>query len=137
VTAAPPGDPSLRPAPRRPAPPSTEPPEAKASPEIRRRRKRAVLVAAVVLVGGLELFLGPADERARHGASIERFTIHSRAVGHDVDTQVVVPAGAGSGARRPLLVFLHGRGDDDLSRPSDEFFDALHEQGSGRRSSPS
>jgi poly(3-hydroxybutyrate) depolymerase len=93
------------------------------------RRKLAVLVAAAVVVVGLELFLGPADERARHGASLEKFTIDSHAVGQDLDTQVVVPAGGDSGHRRPLLVFLHGRGGDQLPRPSNEFFDALRDQG--------
>ena len=82
-----------------------------------------------MVVAGLELFLGPADERARHGAGLEKFTIESKAIGQDVDTQVVVPAGAGSGRLRPLLVFLHGRGGGDLPRPSNQFFDALRDQG--------
>jgi enterochelin esterase-like enzyme len=83
-------------------------------------------VAAIV---GLELFVGPADERARHGASLEKFTIGSKAVGQDIDTQVVVPAGGDSGRPRPLLVFLHGRGGGDLPRPSNQFFDALRDRG--------
>jgi enterochelin esterase-like enzyme len=82
-----------------------------------------------VVVVGLELFVGPADERARHGASLQKLTIDSKAVGREIDTQVVVPAGGDSGHRRPLLVFLHGRGGGDLPRPSDQFFDALRDQG--------
>jgi S-formylglutathione hydrolase FrmB len=81
------------------------------------------------VVAGLELFLGPADERARHGASLDKFTIESRATERELDTQVVVPANGGSGRRRPLLVFLHGRGGGDLPRPSNQFFDALRDQG--------
>jgi enterochelin esterase-like enzyme len=87
-----------------------------------------VLVVAILLIAGLEVFLGPADIRARHGASLEKFTIDSKAVGQEVDTQVVVPAGD-SARPRPLLVFLHGRGGGDLPRPSNQFFDALHDQG--------
>ncbi|UGS36549.1 alpha/beta hydrolase [Capillimicrobium parvum] len=43
-----------------------------------------------------------------HGATIERFDVHSRYV-HDTLPQVAA-APAGGGAGRPLLVFLHGRG---------------------------
>jgi S-formylglutathione hydrolase FrmB len=86
-------------------------------------------VLAAIVVAGLELLVGPADERARHGASLEKITIESDAVGEDIQTQVVVPAGADSSHPRPLLVFLHGRGGDDLPRPSDQFFDALADQG--------
>jgi hypothetical protein len=39
---------------------------------VRRRRLTALLVAVVVVVGALELLVGPADERFRHGASLER-----------------------------------------------------------------
>jgi S-formylglutathione hydrolase FrmB len=84
-----------------------------------------VLVVAALVVLGLEVVVGPADIRARHGAGLDKITIASRAVGYRVNTQVVVPRGADSGRRRPLLVFLHGRGGGDLPRPSNQFFDAL------------
>jgi enterochelin esterase-like enzyme len=87
------------------------------------------LVLAAIVVAGLELFVGPADERARHGASLDEITIDSKALGEDIQTQVVLPGGASSSHPRPLLVFLHGRGGDDLPRPSDQFFDALAAQG--------
>jgi S-formylglutathione hydrolase FrmB len=87
------------------------------------------LIVAAAVVIGLEVFLGPADIRARHGASLDKITIHSSAVGQDIETQVVVPAGADTHRPPPLLVFLHGRGGGDLPRPSQEFFDALADQG--------
>jgi S-formylglutathione hydrolase FrmB len=60
----------------------------------------------------------------RHGATVATVTIDSRAVGHELPTTVVVPAARPKG-RRPLLVFLHGRGSDDRSELDDAFFSAL------------
>jgi S-formylglutathione hydrolase FrmB len=77
---------------------------------------------------GLEVFLGPADIRARHGESISEITIDSRAVGEKLDTEVLVPADTSSDRPRPLLVFLHGRGGDD-DELNTEMFDAISEQG--------
>jgi poly(3-hydroxybutyrate) depolymerase len=81
-------------------------------------------------VVGLEVFLGPADIRARHGAEVTEITIDSRAVGERLDTEVLVPAGAGDDRpRRPLLVFLHGRGGDDRDELNSEMYDAISQQG--------
>ena len=96
---------------------------------MRQRRILALLILAVVVVVGLEVILGPADERARHGERIERITIHSRATGEDLDTSVLIPSGASEGHPRPLLVFLHGRGGDDEDELNSEMYDAISEQG--------
>jgi S-formylglutathione hydrolase FrmB len=86
------------------------------------------VIAAVVVIS-LEVFLGPADERARRGASVHEITIDSKAVGQRLDTEVLIPSGADADHPRPLLVFLHGRGGDDEDELSSEMFDAISEQG--------
>jgi S-formylglutathione hydrolase FrmB len=88
-----------------------------------------VLIVAALVVIGLEVLLGPADIRARHGAQISEITIDSRAVGQSLDTEVLVPSGASADHPRPLLVFLHGRGGDDKDELSPEMYDAIAAQG--------
>jgi enterochelin esterase-like enzyme len=83
-----------------------------------------------LLVAGLELLVGPANERARHGASLEKVTVDSVAVGEGLNTEVLVPKGADEGRPRPLLVFLHGRGDNGgTSNLNEEMYDAVADQG--------
>jgi enterochelin esterase-like enzyme len=96
---------------------------------VRGRRKLAVLIAAAVIVVCLEVFLGPADLRARHGEQVHEITIHSRAVGEDLQTAVLVPAGARADHPRPLLVFLHGRNGDDHDELNQEMYDAVSREG--------
>jgi predicted esterase len=48
--------------------------------------------------------------------------VHSRAVGRDMAVKVIVPEGGG---RRPLLVFLHGRGNDENSYVHDPLMKAI------------
>jgi S-formylglutathione hydrolase FrmB len=50
------------------------------------------------------------------------FTVKSRYVGRSLHEQAVVPAGVGGGERRPLIVWLHGRG----GHPGDVFWDELY-----------
>ncbi len=66
----------------------------------------------------------PVDTR---GAKVTRMTVHSEALGRDLDVGVVEPAGsAGNAARRPLLVFLHGKGGTvDTYLEDGAFFTAL------------
>ncbi|MEA2418242.1 MAG: hypothetical protein QOE60_448 [Thermoleophilaceae bacterium] len=64
----------------------------------------------------------------RHGATVSTLTLDSRAVGGQLSTTVVIPAGRSNG-RRPLLVFLHGRGGDERSEMSEAFFSALAKLG--------
>lgn len=49
-------------------------------------------------------------------------------MGEDLETVVLVPSRA-SDDRRPLLVFLHGRGGDDRDALSQEMYDAVATQG--------
>jgi S-formylglutathione hydrolase FrmB len=63
-----------------------------------------------------------------HGAKVETITIDSRAVGKQLPTAVVIPAARPEG-RRPLLVFLHGRDNDERGQLNDAFFSALADLG--------
>jgi poly(3-hydroxybutyrate) depolymerase len=72
-----------------------------------------LLVAALVGCGGDD---APAGIRTRD------YTVHSKAVDRDMAVKVVVPEG---GRRRPLLVFLHGRGGDEGSYVHGPFLKAL------------
>ena len=66
---------------------------------------------------------GRRGSTATHGAKVERLTVRSRFVGRDLHDVVVVPAGGGK--RRPLLVFLHGRGRRADSNLTQQLFDGL------------
>jgi S-formylglutathione hydrolase FrmB len=96
-----------------------------------RRRIAAVgvLVAAVV---GLWLVLGRGSDGVAdpRGARVERIVVDSAAVGERLPVSVVVPRGADAGSRRPLLVFLHGRGNDERTNLREPMFEALARLGS-------
>src|SRR3954471_3685162 len=64
----------------------------------------------------------------KHGAREVTFTVKSRLVGRSLDEVAVVPAGEASG-KRPLLVFLHGRGGHPGDFFSGEFYSALAKLG--------
>lgn len=80
----------------------------------------ALTVAVLVVVGGFG-----ADT---HGARVLRFSIDSPLVHRSLPVVAVVPAGP-AGARRPLLVFLHGKGEDETSHLDDAMFAALAKLG--------
>jgi enterochelin esterase-like enzyme len=65
--------------------------------------------------------------RSARGATVVRFTVHSRLVRRDLHEILVVPAGGGRG--RELLVFLHGRSSPPDSNLRQPLFDALHDLG--------
>jgi S-formylglutathione hydrolase FrmB len=94
-------------------------------------RRRLLAIAAVAVVGIIAWRL--IDDALRtdtSGASVEHFTIHSKAVGRGLPVDVVLPPGADeSGRRLPMLVFLHGRGGDQGSEQVDQFFAALAKLG--------
>lgn len=75
----------------------------------------AVILAAVLALGG--------GDDAR-GARVMRFTIDSRFVHGTLPVTAVLPAGNPAG-RRPLLVFLHGKGENQDSNLNDAMFAAL------------
>jgi S-formylglutathione hydrolase FrmB len=86
----------------------------------------AAALAAAVAAGLLVL---GAFARDTHGARVVHFTITSRFVHQDLPVTGVVPPGVRPG-RRPLLVFLHGRGDDQDSNLDGAMFAALSRLGS-------
>ena len=100
----------------------------KASPAAIWRRRLLALVALVVVALIAWRVVKAAIEADRHGALVEHITISSPAVGEDLTTTVVVPAGDPK-SKRPLLVFLHGRGGDENSELSAQFYEALAKQG--------
>lgn len=81
-----------------------------------------VVVAMVIASGGVLVVVGSgADTR---GARVLRFTITSRLVHRALPVAAVVPRGS-TGRPRPLLVFLHGKGEDQNSNLDDAMFAAL------------
>src|SRR4051794_7227730 len=93
-----------------------------------RRRLLAIAALLVVVIVAWRL-IDDAFETDTSGATVEHFTINSQAVGESLPVDVVLPAGAGSGKRAPMLVFLHGRGGDQGSEQVDQFFAALAKLG--------
>jgi S-formylglutathione hydrolase FrmB len=92
------------------------------------RRLALVAVAAAVVVIGV---VAVRDLRRGYwttrGLQVERFTVRSGLVGHDLHEVLVTPSDGGAG--RPLLVFLHGRGGPAASNLSQPLFDELHRLG--------
>jgi len=91
-----------------------------------------ILGAALVVVVSIavsELLLdsrtGPS---ATAGARVIDYEVESDLIGETLPVKVVVPRGARDG-RRSLLVFLHGRGEDERSYLDEQMFRALARQG--------
>jgi S-formylglutathione hydrolase FrmB len=74
------------------------------------------VLAALSLAAGLVVAAARPDRR---GARAVSFTVKSRFVGRSLHEQAVVPAGGG---KRPLLLWLHGRG----GHPGDIFWDEFY-----------
>jgi S-formylglutathione hydrolase FrmB len=72
--------------------------------------------AATYFALALTVF-APVDQ---HGAKLSHLTIESRAVGEGLGVSVIVPGGPQPERKRPLLVFLHGRGGSDASGTQNE-----------------
>ena len=91
--------------------------------QIRRRRQAALAVLTLLVLVAVYLALAatvfaPVD---RHGARVSQLTVHSGAVGRDLDVTVLEPAaGAGERGMRPLLIFLHGRSGSDRTFAENE-----------------
>jgi S-formylglutathione hydrolase FrmB len=95
-----------------------------------RRRRRlaaaaALLVVAIVLWAFVFSSLGGVDTQ---GAHVLRYTIDSPLTHQELAQVAVVPGGS-STARRPLLVYLHGKGENQESNISSELFAAMRQLG--------
>jgi S-formylglutathione hydrolase FrmB len=85
---------------------------------------RFLCAIAVTLAFAVGSGCGGQRELHPQGATVRHIEIHSRLVpGPRRETVVVPPGGPKSG--RPLLVFLHGRNNDENSNLDDEMFAAL------------
>jgi enterochelin esterase-like enzyme len=90
-----------------------------------RRRIGAILLVVVAAAAIVVHSVLAVDTR---GAEVRHITIKSRFAHRSLRVTLVQPAGATEG--RPLLVFLHGRGDKgEDSNVNDAFFNALAAQG--------
>jgi len=108
-----------------------------------RRRRRRAPGRAVVLVLVVLVLVGSGAWAVRHwwplgevrtgsarahGATITRYEIRSRYVHRTLPQTAVAPHGGGAG--RPLLVFLHGHGEDgEESNSNGAFYAALRSLG--------
>jgi S-formylglutathione hydrolase FrmB len=85
-------------------------------------RALAAFVAAALLCGGCG-----GEPELPDGIVVQDITVESRAVGRDMPVKVVIP---GSEPKlRPLLVFLHGRGNDESTYVREPLLSALEALG--------
>lgn len=91
-----------------------------------------VLAATLVVVGAIavkQLVLDSEPALSEtSGAKVIDFDVESELLGEPLPVSVVVPSGARDGGRS-LLVFLHGRGENEDSYLTSEMFAALERQG--------
>ena len=101
---------------------------------------RRRIVASIAVLALLGVGVSQALDRSRgtvrtgspaaRGAEILRYAVRSRFVHRTLPQVAATPRGAGAGERRPLLVFLHGRGSDGQeSNANGAFFHALDRLG--------
>jgi Putative esterase len=92
-------------------------------------RRPLIGIALIVAVGiaAVAFRSGHHGYRSTDGATLVRFTLHSRLVRADLHEVLVHPARGGS---RTMLVLLHGRGGSPASFLSQQFFDGLAALGS-------
>jgi enterochelin esterase-like enzyme len=91
-------------------------------------RRRRVVAVGVLLACAVGVWLAVAGLPGRvdaQGAQTISFTIDSRLTHGSRHAVAIVPAGAGHEARPPLLVFLHGKGQDPESSLSSNLYAAL------------
>jgi S-formylglutathione hydrolase FrmB len=95
------------------------------------RRRRAGVLAALVAVGVAVWLLvaGVPGSVDAHGARVFHYAIASRLVKGSHSQVGIVPPGRHA-AKRPLLVFLYGKGENDESNLSSNLFAALAALGS-------
>jgi S-formylglutathione hydrolase FrmB len=95
----------------------------------RRRRVVALLVLLIVVLVVVVVVVHEVVDVDTHGARVVHFTVDSRLVHRTLTETAVIPQG-GSGAGRPLLVFLHGKGENEDSNLDGPMFAALAALGS-------
>lgn len=93
------------------------------------RRFLALRIGAAILVAAASLavdrlWLQEDETRNTYGATIRTKVIDSELLDRQMDVKVVVPKGAPS-SDRGLVVFLHGRGENETSYLIDPMFEAL------------
>src|SRR4051795_3820934 len=84
---------------------------------------------ALVVAASLTVGIVLAADHDSSGARVLSFVVKSRFVGHDLREQAAIPAGLAPVEKRPLLVWLHGRGGyaGDIFWP--QFYDELSKLG--------
>jgi S-formylglutathione hydrolase FrmB len=88
----------------------------------------ALLALAAVAVAAVALARSPRREDGEAGVTVHRYELRSRFVDKTLRQVAAIPPGGGEG--RPLLVFLHGRGNDgEESNANGAFMRALAAQG--------
>ena len=87
----------------------------------------ALVVVVAVAIEDLALDSEP-QTSATSGSKVIDWSGDSELLGEELPVSIVIPPGARDG-RRSLLVFLHGRGDDESSYLDEEMFEALDRQG--------
>jgi S-formylglutathione hydrolase FrmB len=92
-------------------------------------RRRVVALGGLAVALFAALLVVRALGAATLGARVLHFTINSPLVRQALPVAAVIPAGAG-GQRRPLLVFLHGKGENQDSNLDNAMFAALARLGS-------
>lgn len=91
-------------------------------------RGLAALVVAGAAIATKALILESEAAPATAGATVRDFSVRSELLDQRLPVEVVVPPGAREGSRS-LVVFLHGRGDDERSYLDEEMFRALGREG--------
>ena len=114
-----------------PEPPTPESTESTPEGSPHSRRMLAVRILAAVLVAAVSLavdrlWLEDDAKRDTYGATIRTKEIDSEILDRTMDVKVVVPKGAPANDRS-LVVFLHGRGENEMSYLVDPMFEALNE----------
>ncbi len=89
-----------------------------------------VLAAALVVVAAIALrdLVDEGGGSGTAGSRVVTYTIDSKVLDRKMPVEVVIPPGARDG-RRSLLVFLHGRGENERSYLTKAMFRALRKQG--------
>jgi S-formylglutathione hydrolase FrmB len=98
---------------------------------VRTRRSSRLIAPALLAVAVIVLYTSAAAPALKTlGATIETFTIKSRLTHQTLPVAAVIPSDA-TGRKRPLLVFLHGKGENQRSNLNDPMFAALAQLGAG------